>query len=187
MSSTTNDQQQQMMEKNLEYRVFDVNSDGVERRLYVDVINEDIDTNVWMSKVADPAAGAISSFIGTTRNNFKGKQVERLEYEAYIPMAIKEIDRICHHIFQNYTVLHIAVAHRIGLVPIGETSILIAISSAHRHDSLSAVQYGIDTLKATVPIWKKEFYKDGSISVWKDNCEACHYTTAPNHNQHHHH
>ncbi|EFA75022.1 molybdenum cofactor synthesis protein 2 large subunit [Heterostelium album PN500] len=158
--------------------IFDKNKDGIDRGLYIEVSEEPIDFKVGgYNRVEDDNAGAISTFLGTTRNNFKGKNVEKLEYEAYTPMAVKEIAKICSHLFTTYNILHIAVLHRIGTVPIGEASILIAISSAHRHDSLTAVQYAIDTIKATVPIWKKEYYTDGTMSVWKDNCESCHYTT----------
>ena len=124
------------------------------------------------SSVSSPSAGATSMFIGTTRDTFKGKRVVRLEYEAYAPMAEKELAKICQDIRKKWNVVKIAVVHRIGEVPISEASVVIAISSVHRKDSLEAVQYCIDTLKATVPIWKKEIYADGKSS-WKENSECC--------------
>ncbi|XP_027044796.1 molybdopterin synthase catalytic subunit-like [Pocillopora damicornis] len=121
--------------------------------------------------VGAPSAGAISLFVGTTRDNFEGKTVVRLEYEAYIPMARSEMRKICKQVREKWDVIKIAIFHRIGVVPIGEASVIIAVSSAHRMNSLEAVQYCIDTLKATVPIWKKEVYEQGEPS-WKENSEC---------------
>ncbi|KAG8519813.1 Molybdopterin synthase catalytic subunit, partial [Galemys pyrenaicus] len=104
--------------------------------------------------VISPLCGAISLFVGTTRNNFEGKKVISLEYEAYLPMAENEVRKICSDMRQKWPVKHIAVFHRLGLVPVSEASIIIAVSSAHRAASLEAVSYAIDTLKAKVPIWK---------------------------------
>uniref|UniRef100_A0A8C0ZG16 Molybdopterin synthase catalytic subunit n=1 Tax=Cyanistes caeruleus TaxID=156563 RepID=A0A8C0ZG16_CYACU len=94
--------------------------------------------------------------LGTTRNNFEGKKVIRLEYEAYTSMAETEIKKICRDVRQKWpSVKHIAVHHRLGVVPITEASVIIAASSPHRAESLEAVMYCINTLKASVPIWKK--------------------------------
>ncbi|XP_033124657.1 molybdopterin synthase catalytic subunit-like isoform X3 [Anneissia japonica] len=125
--------------------------------------------------VGSPSCGAISLFAGTTRDHFEGKKVARLEYEAYVPMAEKEIENICTDIRSKWQVEHIAVFHRLGLVKIGEASVIIAISSNHRKESLEAVQYCIDKLKEMVPIWKKEVYEDGN-SDWKANIE-CDWST----------
>lgn len=121
--------------------------------------------------VGSPSAGAISLFVGTTRDNFEGKTVVRLEYEAYVPMARSEIRKICKHVREKWDVIKIAIFHRIGVVPIGEASVIIGVSSAHRKTSLEATQYCIDNLKATVPIWKKEVYEQGEPK-WKENSEC---------------
>lgn len=121
--------------------------------------------------VVSPLCGAVSLFVGTTRNNFEGKKVISLEYEAYLPMAENEIRKICNDIRQKWPVRHIAVFHRLGLVPVSEASTVIAVSSAHRAVSLEAVSYAIDSLKAKVPIWKKEIYEE-STSSWKRNKEC---------------
>uniref|UniRef100_A0A8C0S0B1 Molybdopterin synthase catalytic subunit n=1 Tax=Canis lupus familiaris TaxID=9615 RepID=A0A8C0S0B1_CANLF len=121
--------------------------------------------------VISPLCGAVSLFVGTTRNNFEGKKVISLEYEAYLPMAENEIRKICSDIRQKWPVKHIAVFHRLGLVPVSEASVIIAVSSVHRASSLQAVSYAIDTLKAKVPIWKKEMYEESSSS-WKRNKEC---------------
>jgi len=137
------------------------------------VTEEKLDLNAICNEVGDPSVGAISTFIGVTRNNFENKEVMKLEYEAYKPMAEKELQKICEKVRSNWDVKHIAMYHKIGLVPIGEASVIIAISSVHRSESLEAVHFAIDELKATVPIWKKEFYADGS--VWKGNAECIHH------------
>ncbi|XP_021035824.1 molybdopterin synthase catalytic subunit isoform X2 [Mus caroli] len=111
--------------------------------------------------VVSPLCGAVSLFVGTTRNNFEGKKVISLEYEAYVPMAENEIRKICNDIRQKWPVRHIAVFHRLGLVPVSEASTVIAVSSAHRAASLEAVSYAIDSLKAKVPIWKKRRGRQG--------------------------
>ncbi|CAH3022565.1 unnamed protein product [Porites evermanni] len=111
--------------------------------------------------VGSPSAGAISMFVGTTRDNFEGKTVVRLEYEAYMPYR----STLCLMLRSNCNILICRV------VPIGEASVIIAVSSAHRKNSLEAVQYCIDTLKATVPIWKKEVYEQGEPK-WKENSEC---------------
>ncbi|XP_003276568.2 molybdopterin synthase catalytic subunit [Nomascus leucogenys] len=138
-----------------------------------DVINftaEKLSVDEVSQLVMSPLCGAISLFVGTTRNNFEGKKVISLEYEAYLPMAENEVRKICSDIRQKWPVKHIAVFHRLGLVPVSEASIIIAVSSAHRAASLEAVSYAIDTLKAKVPIWKKEIYEESSS--WKGNKEC---------------
>jgi molybdopterin synthase catalytic subunit len=141
---------------------------------YIQVTEERLCLSSIVQKVSSPEAGAISSFSGTTRNNFNGKKVLRLEYEAYVPMAEKEMRSIAHQVRLRWPeVLKVAIVHRIGLVPVEEASIIIAVSSPHRKDALEAVHFAIDEVKATVPIWKKEFYQDGQ--VWKENAE-CRFT-----------
>uniref|UniRef100_A0A2K6BM89 Molybdopterin synthase catalytic subunit n=1 Tax=Macaca nemestrina TaxID=9545 RepID=A0A2K6BM89_MACNE len=138
-----------------------------------DVINftaEKLSVDEVSQLVMSPLCGAVSLFVGTTRNNFEGKKVISLEYEAYLPMAKNEVKKICSDIRQKWPVKHIAVFHRLGLVPVSEASIIIAVSSAHRAASLEAVSYAIDTLKAKVPIWKKEIYEESSS--WKGNKEC---------------
>mmetsp|Transcript_24735 Transcript_24735/g.41828 ORF Transcript_24735/g.41828 Transcript_24735/m.41828 type:complete len:158 (-) Transcript_24735:180-653(-) len=135
-------------------------------------ITENIDVMRTIDLVKDDTAGAISTFMGTTRNNFEGKKVVSLEYEAYIEMALLELNKLCTKIRSQWDVCKIAVVHIIGNCPIGELSVLIAISSAHRKESLEAVDYAINELKKTVPIWKKEIYEEGEGATWKKNAEA---------------
>jgi len=105
----------------------------------------------------------------------KAKKVVKLEYEAYEPMAKKKLKELCNRLRVKWADLkNIAIFHRLGAVGPREASVIIAVSSAHRKDSLEAVQFAIDELKATVPIWKKELYEDGS--EWKENKE-CFWTS----------
>ncbi|XP_004513962.1 molybdopterin synthase catalytic subunit [Cicer arietinum] len=128
-----------------------------------------IDVAKYMKFVSAPQAGAIATFSGTTRDTFDGKTVLELIYEAYIPMAIRCINSVCLSARESWNLHSIAVAHRLGTVPVGETSVFIAVSSVHRADALEACRYLIDEIKATVPIWKKEVYSNGE--VWKENIE----------------
>ncbi|XP_058782346.1 molybdopterin synthase catalytic subunit-like [Vicia villosa] len=128
-----------------------------------------IDVAKYMNFVSAPQAGAIATFSGTTRDTFDGKAVLELIYEAYIPMAIRCIKSVCSSARESWNLHSIAVAHRLGTVPVGETSIFTAVSSVHRADALEACRYLIDEVKATVPIWKKEVYSNGEI--WKENTE----------------
>jgi MoaE-MoaD fusion protein len=112
-------------------------------------------------EVASDDAGAIATFTGTTRSHSRGREVVRLEYEAYEGMAEAEMERIAGELKARYSLIEIAVHHRVGVVGIGETSVVIAVSSAHRGDALAACKDAIDTLKQTVPLWKKEIYVGG--------------------------
>ena len=115
--------------------------------------------------VKDHAAGGIVTFTGTVRNQTKGKTVEKLDFEAYEPMAIKEMRKICDAIIAKWDILHVCIHHRVGLLEIGEIPVVICVASAHRKAAFEACQYAIDTLKETVPIWKKEIFEDGEVWV----------------------
>ncbi|XP_045776358.1 molybdopterin synthase catalytic subunit [Maniola jurtina] len=131
--------------------------------------------------VLDSRCGAVSVFVGITRDSFDGKKVVRLEYEAYDAMALKAMQSICDDVRDKWPAVHsIAMYHRLGCVPVKEASVVIAVSSPHRVDSLEAVSYCIDQLKASVPIWKKEVYEDQQ-PVWKENkeCLSVEHTKIP--------
>lgn len=115
--------------------------------------------------VIDPACGGIDLFIGTVRNATKGKEVLRLEFEAYERMAIKELQKICDKAMQVWPIHKISVHHRTGVLQVGEIPVIIAVSAAHRAAAFDACRYIIDTLKETVPIWKKEVFADGEVWV----------------------
>ena len=114
-----------------------------------------------IDEVASPDAGAIATFVGTTRRRSRGRDVVRLEYEAYEGMAEAEMARIADELRAKHDLHEIAIHHRVGVVAIGETSVVIAISAPHRAAALEACREAIDTLKQTVPLWKKEVYEGG--------------------------
>ncbi|MFT7592396.1 MAG: molybdopterin synthase catalytic subunit [bacterium] len=109
--------------------------------------------------------GAECLFIGTVRAHTAGKNVTHLFFECYEPMAIKEMEKIATAALDKFDITSIAIHHRIGNIDTGEIPVIIAIGSAHRNASFEACQYAIDTLKETVPIWKKEFFDDGAVWV----------------------
>ena len=115
--------------------------------------------------VSDESVGGIDVFIGTVRNVTKEKQVLALEFEAYEKMAILEFEKIVQQAKKQWTLHEIAILHAIGRKQIGDLAVVIAVSSAHRDAAFSACRYIIDTLKETVPIWKKEIFEDGEVWV----------------------
>lgn len=131
-----------------------------------------LDASEAQTLASSPSCGAVCLFVGVTRDNFKGKGVVSLEYEAYQPMAEKELEAVAKDIRRKWPqVEHVVLQHRLGVVPVTESSVIVCVSSPHRREALEAVASGIDELKARVPIWKKEVYTDGSKS-WKEN-EEC--------------
>lgn len=120
-----------------------------------------IDVAAVMAEVADERAGAISTFVGTTRLQSRGRTVLYLEYEAYEGMAEQEMARIARELKERYDLCGVAITHRVGRVSIGEPSVAIAVSAPHRADAIAACKDAIDLLKETVPLWKKEVYEGG--------------------------
>ena len=104
-------------------------------------------------------------FIGTVRNTTKGKAVLRLEFEAYERMAVAEINKIVKQAFEKWPVQKALVHHRTGVLNVGQVPVIIAVSAAHRAAAFEACRFIIDTLKETVPIWKKEIFEDGEVWV----------------------
>ena len=126
---------------------------------------EPIDLDRLLAHVGGPDAGAIATFTGTVRGTARDREVVDLEYEAYPGMAEQEIARIARAALSDHGCLRAAIWHRTGVVPVGEASVAIAISSAHRAPAFAACKQAIDTLKVTVPIWKKERYADGEVWI----------------------
>jgi molybdopterin synthase catalytic subunit len=112
--------------------------------------------------VRDDACGAIDAFIGTVRDHTQAKTVLQLEFEAYEKMALREMEKIALRASEQWPVKRMAIHHRVGTLAIGEIAVIIAVSTPHRLASFEACQFAIDTLKETVPIWKKETFTDGS-------------------------
>jgi MoaE-MoaD fusion protein len=125
------------------------------------VVDGPLDLAALVAEVSDPGCGAVATFIGTTRNANRGRTVTHLEYDAYPEMAEQEMRRIADALHERHEIAHVAMAHRTGAVPIGEASVIIAVSAPHRGAALAACQEAIDTLKLTVPVWKKEIFEGG--------------------------
>jgi molybdopterin synthase catalytic subunit len=127
----------------------------------IEIVSSSIDTQRIIKAAESSEAGAVNVFIGTVRSKTSGKQVIRLEYEAYEPMAVKEIEKIIESAKKKWLIKNYAISHRVGNLLIGELAVVVAISTAHRKESFEACEFIIDSLKHTVPIWKKEIFENG--------------------------
>ncbi|KAF7784276.1 hypothetical protein Agabi119p4_441 [Agaricus bisporus var. burnettii] len=152
------------------------------------VISHSLNVQEIINSVQDDSAGAIAVFIGTTRNSFKGKVVTRLEYQAYTKMALKTMAEITHNasefvtrsdhqppsqtdLTQSAALRRCAIHHRIGSVPVGEPSIVIAVSCPHRKEAFLICEKILEDVKLKAQIWKREYYEgeDESLAEWKQN------------------
>ena len=130
------------------------------------VVDHPLSPDEIVARVDDPGAGGVVIFSGVVRNETGGRPVKFLEYEAHAPMAEAKMREIGAAIRARWAgVKRVAMLHRIGRLEIGESSVLIAVSAAHRGDAFDACRYAIDTLKRTVPVWKKEHFEDGEVWV----------------------
>ena len=129
------------------------------------VTKDNLDLQALVRYVTAPEAGAIATFIGTTRNNNEGRKVIALDYEAYPEMAEKELARLGEEAKRRWKIERMAIVHRIGPVQIAEPSVIIAVSSAHRDDAFQACRFAIEEIKKSVPIWKKEVFEGGEIWI----------------------
>ena len=129
------------------------------------VTNQPIDLSELVRYVADAEAGAIVPFIGTTRNNNEGRKVLALDYDGYPEMAEKELARIGAEAKNKWPICKMAIVHRLGPVQIGEASVIIVVSSAHRDAAFAASRFAIEEIKKTVPIWKKEVFEGGEVWI----------------------
>jgi molybdopterin synthase catalytic subunit len=125
------------------------------------LVDGPLDVAAVLREVEDPEAGALASFVGTVRRSSRGRDVEHLEYEAYEEMAEPMLAHLGDELTERHGLSAIAVHHRVGRVEIGEASVVIAVSAPHRAAALDACREAIETLKATIPLWKKEVYADG--------------------------
>jgi len=134
---------------------------AVTTEIQVGLTRAPIDPGALVRSVGDPRAGAVALFCGTVRAHSRDRDVRSLEYEAYDLLAEREMRRIAAEAAERWPVLRIAVVHRLGHLGVGEISVGVAVSSPHRPEAFAAARYLIDTLKQTVPIWKKEVWADG--------------------------
>ncbi len=130
-----------------------------------EITDQEIDAGAVSAGVSVPAAGAIATFLGITRDRNDGRRVIRLEYEAYAEMAIAEMRKIGAEAQRRWPIEKIAIVHRVGVVPIGAASVVIAVSAAHRRPAFEACHFAIDRLKEVVPIWKKEHFEGGEVWI----------------------
>lgn len=127
----------------------------------VDIVREAIDAGGILARVADPSAGGSVLFVGTTRTPSHDRAVEYLEYEAYRPMALKQMAAIVEAAGARWPLVRVCAIHRVGRVEVGEASVVIAVSAVHRAAAFEACRYVIDAVKKDVPIWKKEVFAGG--------------------------
>jgi len=139
-------------------------SGGSEEKRFV-VTDDILDPRKVEALIADDASGALVTFAGTVRDHARGKTVSALEYEAYPPAAEKMLEQIGDEIFARWGIRTVAIFHRYGLLQVGETSVVIAVSSAHREMAFDACRYAIERIKVLVPIWKREVYEDGAVWI----------------------
>lgn len=118
-----------------------------------------------LAAVSGPDCGGVVQFVGSVRHQTQGKQVRYLEFESYEPMAIKEMKKIAEEAKARFGIHRLSIHHRLGRVELGEAAVCIAAAAPHRKAAFEACAFAIDTLKETVPIWKKEFFVDGAVWV----------------------
>lgn len=133
----------------------------------VDLTTEPLRIEPLLELVGGPGRGGICTFTGTVRDNFEGKSVSRLEYEAYESMALSEMSKLCDEVEAKWPGVAVAMHHRLGTLEIGEAAVIVAAGAPHRGEAFEACRHGIDSLKDRVTIWKKEVYADGA--GWKAN------------------
>jgi len=135
-------------------------------RRYAMIVRSPIDTQKTLASLKHAEDGAAVVFEGVVRNQTRGRPTLYLDYEAYEEMALRQLEALASQALQKFQIRDMAIIHRLGRLEIGETSVLIVVASAHRGPAFDACRWIIDTLKRTVPIWKKEYFEDGA--VWTD-------------------
>ena len=141
-------------------------SGGSETRQHAAIARETINTTTILKEIKRPEDGAAAVFEGIVRNHTRGRRTLYLEYEAYEEMALKQMEELAVRSLAEFKIRDVAIVHRLGRLEIGETSVLIVVASAHRAAAFDACRWLIDSLKRTVPVWKKEHFEDGA--VWAD-------------------
>jgi molybdopterin converting factor subunit 1 len=138
----------------------------VRRSEHCAIVREPIDLQAIRKELERPEDGSALLFDGVVRNNTRGRRTLYLDYEAYETMALNEMEKLAQAALERFKVRNVCLVHRLGRLQIGDTSVLIGVASAHRVAAFEACRWLIDTLKKTVPIWKKEYFEDGA--VWAD-------------------
>lgn len=141
------------------------------------IVSGPIDIASVTAAVTRHDTGATVTFVGTTRDHNEGRRVMRLEYEAYPEMALAEMRKIGEVVRQRWPIEQVAIVHRVGEVPLGDASVVIAVSAGHRHAAFDACHFAIDRLKEVVPIWKKEHFEGGEVWIGAQTGTASHPLT----------
>lgn len=136
---------------------------------FYELTNEPLNLGEIVRRVVPPSCGAIVTLDGFVRQWTKGKETLYLEYEAYEPMALKELEKLIKSAKEQFEIEHIGIVHRLGRMEIGETSVVISVAAPHRRAAFEACEWLIKELKRTVPIWKKEYYVGGEVWVQGDS------------------
>ncbi len=131
----------------------------------IEITDQVLDAEAITAQVRRDTNGAVVTFLGTTRSSTDGRTVLHLEYEAYRPMADNMLSDVAEEMRSRFSVEDVAIAHRVGRLEVGETSLVVAVASPHRREAFAACQYSVDRIKQTVPIWKKEFFEGGEVWV----------------------
>lgn len=137
----------------------------IEKKSSIKITSKKLNLQDCYDFVQDNSCGGIALFVGTVRNLTNNKEVTLLDFSTYQAMAIKEMEKIATKALTNFDILKIAIHHAEGELQIGDIPVIIAVSAPHRKASFAACQFAIDTLKETVPIWKKEHFVDGEVWV----------------------
>ena len=135
------------------------------KQIDIKLTTEKLNLQTCYDFVQDSSCGGIALFVGTVRNATLQKSVEKLDFSSYSPMAIKEMQQIAETCLDKFPIKNIAIHHAEGMLAIGDIPVIIAVSSAHRTAAFEACQFAIDSLKKSVPIWKKEYFEDGEVWV----------------------
>jgi len=129
------------------------------------LVRDTIDIQALRRDIARPEDGAVVTFEGVVRNHARGRKVLYLEYHAYESMALKKLEELESDVRSRFAIRDIAIVHRLGRLEHGDCSVAIVVAGAHRSPAYEASRFAIDTLKKTVPVWKKEFYEDGEVWI----------------------
>jgi molybdopterin synthase catalytic subunit/molybdopterin converting factor small subunit len=155
------------LEEGVEVALLPPVSGGTGEPLRAELVDGPIDTDQAVAAVSGPGRGAVVVFLGTVRDHHAGRPVEKLTYSAYRPMALEGLRRIVAALEAAHPDLRAAIVHRLGEVPVGEASVVIAIGSPHRAAAYDASRTALERLKAEIPIWKREHYADGE-AAWRE-------------------
>ena len=142
----------------------------------IEITHKPLDPQPATASVRRDSNGAVVTFLGTTRRTSMDKTVLYLEYEGYVPMALKKLREIADEVAQKWPIQDISIVHRIGRLEIEDISLVVAIASPHRKEAFQACGFVVDRIKETVPIWKKEVFEDGQVWV---GCQSHAVTAAP--------